>query len=137
MRNVAFLIVGDLAIAVYGAQSPTDEEIEESLKAFTPLNPARARSLIISDGGSPSPLQRKLLLDALGGHEHLSAVISDSPKVRGAVTALSWFNKKIKAFSKAKIGDAMTYLSIPTAQVDVVRREIKRLEKELGMTSSW
>jgi hypothetical protein len=135
MKNVAFSIVGDLAIAVYGAQNPTDEEIEESLKVFTTLNPARVRSLIISAGGSPSPLQRKLLLDALGGGEHLSAVLSDATKVRGAVTALSWFNKKIKAFARAKMAEALAHLSVPPAQFDAVQREVKRLEKELGIQS--
>jgi hypothetical protein len=131
MKNVAFAFVGDLAIAVYGAENPTDEEIAESLQAFAPLNKERVRSLIVSDGGAPSALQREQLINSVGGHAHRSAVVTDAGKVRGAVTALSWFNKNIKAFPKAKLADALVYLNVPAAQHDQVQREIRRLEAEV------
>ena len=59
------------------------------------------------------------------------AVISGSVRVRGTVAALSWFNRKIKAFPPSAVRDAIAYLEIPVSRTDLIEREVRKLRFEL------
>jgi len=53
--------------------------------------------------------------------------------VRGIVTALSWFNPNIKAFSTIQIPAAMEYLKVAKPDQPALMAEIDRLKASLGI----
>lgn len=132
MKNVAHKIIGDWFVAVWGENPPTEEEGRLILSVFKTLDFSRMRMLVFTRGGAPTPAQRKAMNEALQGTSFTTAIVTDVTLVRGVVTALSWFNSSIKAFSTAQVEDAFRYLQIPTTQYDLFRREVRRLEAELS-----
>jgi hypothetical protein len=131
-RNSVFSFVGHTAISLYGDVGPTDQETRASIEAFTNKDISRLRALVITDGGTPSAAQRKAFNDALNGRDFPAAVISSAMIARGAVTAMSWFNPKLRAFAPDALADAFRYLGIPPRDDERVWAEVKRLEVELG-----
>ena len=88
---------------------------------------------VFTDRGEPTAPQRRALNDPLGGRTVPVAVVSGSVRVRGTVTALSWFNRKIRAFPPWALGDAIAYLEIPASRTDLIERELHKLRIELGV----
>jgi len=132
-KNCAFSFIGNIAIAVYGENDPRDDETHAGIVAFTSRDVARLRALVITDGGAPSAAQRKSFNDALKGRNYPSAVVSNAVITRGIVTALSWFNPKIRAFHPDATADALKYLDITPPEYPRIWAEVKRLEAELGV----
>jgi hypothetical protein len=77
-------------------------------------------------------VQRRILNDVLAGRAVPVAVVSSSPRIRAVVTALSWFNRRIKAFPPTGLRDAIAYLEIPASRTDLIMREMAKLRHELG-----
>ena len=132
MKNVAIKVIDRLFLVVYGAANPTDEEWDEYLDLVKRHGIERTMQLIFTDGGEPSAPQRRVLNELLGGRTVPVAVVSGSVRVRGTVTALSWFNRKIRAFPPSALRDALAYLEIPVSRTELIEREMRRLRLELG-----
>jgi len=94
------------------------------------LQPGRWCALVVGDG-LPSASQRQ----ALRAHtSHLMAgariaVVSDSIKTRGAVTALSWFDSGYRSFARSRMLDALDYLQITDV---VMSSSVRDLAHALG-----
>jgi hypothetical protein len=132
MKNVAIKVIDRLFLVVYGTTDPTDEEWDAYLELVKRHGIDRTMQLIFTEGGEPSAPQRRKLNELLGGHPVPVAVVSGSVRVRGTVTALSWFNRKIRAFPPSAMGDAIAYLEIPASRTDLIEREVRQLQAELG-----
>jgi hypothetical protein len=132
MKNVAIKVIDRLFLVVYGAANPTDEEWDEYLDLVKRHGVERTMQLIFTEGGEPSAPQRRVLNELLGGRTVPVAVVSGSVRVRGTVTALSWFNRKIRAFPPSALRDAVAYLEIPVSRTELIEREMRKLRLELG-----
>jgi hypothetical protein len=132
MKNIAIKVVDRLFIVVYGASDPTDEEWRGYLDLVEHHGVERTMQLVATDGGEPTSAQRRELNHLLGGRAVPVAVVSGSARVRGTVTALSWFNRRIKAFPPSGLRDALAYLEIPASRTELIEREIDNLRRELG-----
>lgn len=132
MRNIAIKVVDRLFIVVYGPDGPSDEEWEGYLKDVERHGIDRTQQLIVTPGGGPSAAQRTRLNALLAGRSVPVAVMSDSTRIRSVVTALSWFNRLIRAFPLTGLHDALAYLEIPASRADLIDREIRRLRGSLG-----
>ena len=132
MKNVAIKVIDRLFLVVYGASNPTDEEWKYYLEVTQQHGIDRTTQLIFTDGGGPTSTQRKYLNDLLAGRTVPVAVVSSSVRVRGTVTALSWFNRKIRAFPPTALREAVAYLEIPASRTDLIARELEQLRRELG-----
>jgi hypothetical protein len=132
MKNMAFKVIDRLFLVVYGASNPTDEEWKYYLEVTEQHGIDRTTQLIFTDGGGPTSTQRKYLNDLLAGRTVPVAVISGSATIRGVVTALSWFNRKIKAFPPSGLGDALAYLEVPATRAELIDREMNKLRLTLG-----
>jgi hypothetical protein len=132
MKNVAIKVIDRLFIVVYGATDPTDEEWGDYLKLVERHGIDRTMQLVFTQGGGPSSAQVRLLNELLAGRPVPVAVVSGSPRVRATVTALSWFNRRIKAFSPVALPEALAYLGIPASRTDLIRREAEKLGAEIG-----
>jgi hypothetical protein len=131
-KSMAFKVIDRLFLVVYGTANPTDEEWGEYLERTKRHGVDRTMQLIFTDGGEPSAPQRRKLNELLGGHPVPVAVVSGSVRVRGTVTALSWFNRRVRAFPTSAWRDAIAYLEIPASRADLIEREMQKLRLELG-----
>lgn len=131
MKNIAIKVVDRLFIVVYGAKDPTDDEWRDYLALVRRHGIDRTMQLIFTDGAKPTSAQYGTLNDLLGGRNVPVAVVSASARVRGTVTALSWFNRQIRAFPPQGFRDALDYLEIPASRIELIEREVARLRDEL------
>ena len=132
MKNLAIKVVDRLFIVVYGAHDPTDAEWDAYLSLAEQHGLDQTAQLICTVGGEPTATQRRKLNERLGGRPVPVAVVSGSPRVRATVTALSWFNRRIKAFQPTALAEALEHLEIPASRTELVAREIRRLRASLS-----
>ena len=131
MWNMAFTAVDRTMIAVYRDREPTDDEWTTYLEAVAEHGLDHSRHHIVTDGGGPNPNQRKRLNELLAGRASPVAVVTGSTAVRGITTALSWFNREIRAFSHAEFEGALRHLKIPVEQAAIYRSRVKILQSQL------
>jgi hypothetical protein len=129
---MAFKVIDRLFIVVYGPHDPTDAEWESYLADVEHHGIDRTMQLISTEGGGPTSTQRRYLNDLLAGRSVPVAVMSGSAAIRGVVTALSWFNRKIRAFPPTGLRDAIAYLEIPGSRTELIEREMAKLRLSLG-----
>lgn len=142
MKTMAFGKVDKFVVVVHSKEPPLDDEwneyIQFNIRTFTPGD--MMKFLAVTDGGAPTTTQRMILNEKLSeyvrGNKHLlrSAIVTSSTFVRGVVTALSWFNSGICAFSPTNLEDAMNYLEIPPQYHAEIRLLIKKLRTNLPAT---
>jgi hypothetical protein len=131
MKNVGYALLGNVFVAVWGRSNVSDAEFPQVLDVFRRLDFDSVRMLVVTEGGGPTPIQRKSMNNVLDGKELLTAVVTDDIVIRGTVTALSWFNKKIRSFPAASLDDALEYLDVPDAQIELVVREVDVLRSQI------
>lgn len=124
-----------LVILVHAKDAPTDPEWDTYCGDVRTWATSIRGILVISEGGGPNSLQRGQMEVALDRERYTgkTAVVTLSRVARGIVTAMSWFNPGIKAFSTIQIPNALDYLEIPKAEHDSVQREIKALRVKLQL----
>ncbi len=132
MKNMAVKVVDRLFIVAYGAASPTPEEWADYLELVAHHGVDRTAQLIWTAGGEPTPAQRDKLNRLLAGREVPVAVVTGSARVLLTVTALSWFNRGIRAFRPSGLYGALTYLEIPTTRGPLIERELNKLRDEVA-----
>ena len=132
MKNMAFKVIDRLFIVAYGTEDPTDDEWVTYLQDVERHGIDRTMQLISTEGGGPTSTQRRYLNELLAGRSVPVAVMSGSAAIRGVVTALSWFNRKIRAFPPTGLRDTITYLEIPRSRADMIERELTKLRLSLG-----
>lgn len=107
--------IGNTVICVLNAVAPSDQQWDEYMKVvkklFGEVGFEAASSLSITDGGAPTGAQRSLVNDFLKGRSARTSIISSSSLVRGAVTALSWFNPAIKTFAPQRTREALGHIA--------------------------
>ncbi len=130
-KTMAVKVVDRLFLVAYGTADPTDEEWDAYLDLVKHDGIERTMQLIYTDGGEPSAPQRQVLNELLRGRSVPVAVVSGSIRVRATVTALSWFNRKIRAFPPSALRDAIAYLEIPISRTDLIEHELRQLRLDL------
>lgn len=123
---MAFRAIEGVLVALHGRSNPSHDEWEAYIHYHKNSAIHCLRTLVVTDGGGPDAKQRAMTNEYLKGVPMVVAVCTDSTFVRGIVTAMSWFNPRIKAFSKAQIQDALEYLGIAPV---VARRIITEVTK--------
>jgi hypothetical protein len=88
---------------------------------------------VFTDGGAPNSSQRRIVNEILAGRPPIpAAVVSNSALARGVITALSWFNPKIKAFAPDEVIDAYHYLGFTSSQIQVLTPRLAQLQSQMG-----
>jgi hypothetical protein len=131
MKHMAYKVIDRLFVVVFGTAEPSDDEWTTYLGMVERHGIDKTMQLIVTDGGVPSYAQRKYLNDRLAGRNVPVAVVSASRRITTVVTALSWFNRKIKAFPPTGFREAIAYLEIPASRTELIEREIERLKLDL------
>ena len=131
MKNMAVKVVDRLFIVAYGTVSPTPEEWADYLDLVAHHGVERTAQLIWTEGGEPTPAQRDELNRLLAGREVPVAVVTGSARVLLTITALSWFNRRIRAFRPSGLRDAVAYLEIHASRTELIERELGKLRDEV------
>jgi len=137
MANMAFTFLpqvadGGLMLLVHTSRPPNDAEWGAYYAELVKQDPRRLKSLAFTDGGAPNGAQRKQVNDFLAGQSSRACVVTASAMVRGVVSALSWFNAQMKAFSPQDVDAALRYLGVLEDEMASVRVEIQLLRVKLG-----
>lgn len=132
MTNVAFkIIVGKWLLCVYGKQDATNEDVAEIIKVIRTLDLKQIRMLTYTMGGTLSAPQRKAINAVVDGYNTPLAVLIANPLARGVITALSWFNRNVKAFAPDDELEAFSYLGIPDDLHQHCSDELRRLIEDM------
>jgi hypothetical protein len=122
--------LGLLMLIRQNHNAPTDQDWDETLRLMT-LNPAemvKLKVLVVTDGGGPTPEQRKRLDRTMGGKPVLTAVVSDSMKVRFIVSSVALLSAKIQSFRKSEIEQAFKFLGLDARERRVALDNIAELD---------
>src|SRR5689334_4947114 len=107
MRTMALQRVGTCVVLIHSAVAPDDREWATYLESLTQHSAPRSKILVVTQGGAPSPAQRKELaavIDKKYGGDVPTAVMTNSQLARGVVTALGWFFPlKLRVFPLEKL----------------------------------
>jgi D-ribose pyranose/furanose isomerase RbsD len=130
--------MGLLMIIRQNQNAPSEQDWDETLRLMT-LNPAemdRLKVLVVTDGGGPTPEQRKRLDRAMSGKPVRTAVVSESVKVRFIVSSVALLTAKIQSFRKTEMEQAFKFLDLDTkerlqalqnvAEMDLLVAPVKR-----------
>jgi hypothetical protein len=131
-RTLRYELAGTLLVLVHGARSPSDVDWDDYVLA---LGASRVTGLLVAtDGAGPDGRQRVKLNDLVKqrGGSFPTAVVTGSVVARGIVTALGWFNPKLRAFAPAEIADALVYLGADPHRRDDLARRITRMRTALA-----
>lgn len=113
--------------------APLMRDMKDALKGHT--GRAQVFSLVISDGGAPNAGQRAEFAKNLDGRPLRVSVLSDSTLVRGAVTAMGWFNSEMKSFPPKESKQWLAYIPLEETEMILVRRAVAELYKKLKVTT--
>ena len=130
-RRMAFRVVERVLVLVHDAECPGDEEWFSYVQEIKRQGAFLLPQVVLTQGGRPNSVQRKLLTDVLGGRGMKVAVLSDHTMVRGVITAIGWFNRDIRAFESQDLAGAIAYLGLPKEHLGLVRGAIAGLQGEL------
>ncbi len=121
-----------LMLAVFGEDSPDDKEWKVYMKVMEKLQ-IEDRILILSAGGGPGLMQRRELEQLTRGHKGRVAVVTVSRAARGIVTALSWFDRNIKAFDPKQVTEAFKFLDVKAYETRGILRRARAMADTLGV----
>ena len=139
-RSIRYRTLGCLFLVVHSRDEASDPEWDAymlDLRQHRQRVGDSFQMMVYALGGQPTASQRARLTRALDGQAVPLAVLSESIKVRGVVTALSWFNARIRFFKPGQFDDAVRFLPAPL-DPDAVRSAVRSLCQELNVDrSSW
>lgn len=134
-RTAVARVVGNVWLFVHTKESPSDEEWAALIDGYAASDTNHhVRTLVYSEGGAPNALQRARLKQRQGGVAVPIAVLTPSSFVRAAVTAIGWFNDRVRTFSPHEIEEALTFLEIPLGKRERLRIEMAELQQEVLMS---
>lgn len=133
---------GQLLVILQDREAATDEswaalmsDVKVARAAVAGDRAHQVFGLVISDGGAPNARQRSALASTLDGQPMKAGVLSDSTLVRGAVTAMAWFNQGIRSFSPNEASKLLEYLSLTNVEIPLLRRAVGDLYKIVRVTT--
>lgn len=133
--TMMYTVIKSVAVMLHTKDSPSEGEWDETISRIDRDFGRYSCALIITEGGGPSTMQRGQMTDVFERKSFKGkvAVVTVNRIARGIVTALSWFNPNVKAFSTVQVDAALAYLEVPATDQDMVRGEIRRLRVQLGL----
>ncbi len=128
----------DYFIWMHGTEAPENDKWQASIEAMRAYVRAHDnkfdnyRGLVFTDGGAPTASQRADLNSIYGGRPVKVAVIANSAFVRAVITALTWFDLKIKAFAPKEIAAALDHIGVRPVERRRLFTELRAMEAECG-----
>ena len=129
MPNMLWAIVGDIIVVANGQQIPTDAEWDAYLKFVGEhLASAPPRAVVFSEGGGPTPAQRRRLYDLTSNSAGRVAVLTNSVMGRGITNAVQIASPyTYRMFARVEMADALAFLEEPAEAGERIEQEGDRL----------
>ena len=132
--TISFAAQGGVVVFV-NRETPSDAEwaaYQNAIESEGQLH-GLVRILVVTESGPPSPKQRQQAGELAARIKCRTAVVTDSVVQRTVVTVFSWFAIDIKAFSSARMHDALSFLALSSTQCDWCLATVTRLKAELSL----
>jgi len=132
--NLVVRRVGSLVLLRQNGETATDHEWDSLLRTIVSLRSelAKVKFIVRTDGGGPSPQQRRSLEEALGGRPARVAVVSDHLKVRFVTSTIALFQKELKSFLVKEFSQACDHLSMLESERRQAEAALKEMESDLA-----
>jgi hypothetical protein len=82
-------------------------------------------TLVLTDGGGPSSVQREELAQISGRKKYKISVVSNASIVRFMVSSIALFNPEIQSFLPADWRKGLMHLGVPSTEVKKLERAIR------------
>jgi hypothetical protein len=139
-KNIAFATLNSYVIYVGGRRPPRDDEwieLFDFVEQSGMTDGVARRCLTISEGGSPSLAQQKIMFERI--HRTLEmapgyikvAIVTPSTFARGVGLALSLLSPSFKVFRPDEMAQAYAYLGITPAFAGEIERIVQSLRATL------
>ncbi len=136
MSGIEYEAFRDLVVCAIGRDNPTDPAwdtyadflVQQQREGKPP------RGLVVTQGGAPTPSQRRLLDARLGAAAASSrvAVLTDSTFARGVVNAFALIQRGYRAFARDDLDEALRFVDVSPSDAPEVRRVMARVEGRLS-----
>lgn len=137
---MAWHFEGRIAITVHGERAPSREDWATYIETISRLpNLATVRALVVSAGGGPNAIQRGELVDLFDSDDRgatRTAIVTRSMTMRGIATAISWFNRGLKAFKPSEMDAALVYLEFGSTERAIAKTTVVALQRGFRTTSN-
>lgn len=132
--NMVVRRVGTMLLLRQNHETATDDEWKHLLDVLISLRAdlPKLKIMVRTDGGGPSPQQRRSLEDALAGTPARVAVVSDHLKVRFVTSTIALFQKDLRSFMTKEIGQAYEHLSMSDTERRHCEKALKEMEADLA-----
>ncbi|MGC4091219.1 MAG: hypothetical protein QM756_25750 [Polyangiaceae bacterium] len=130
-RNYVQRLVGDVRLLALGSRQQTDAEFEEHLAEAIAMGPSVRRVIVAIQGAPTMSADRRAKLDRAGLLVPPTAVLSDSPLIRGILTALCWLGANARPFPPNGVEQACEFLGVPSLERPALTRELSAMFAEL------
>ena len=132
--NAHCAIIGRIFIAIHTKTAPSEAEWSPMCASIanTSKLAANAGGLVFTDGGAPSPAQRKQLNEAMGGNDIPIAVMSHALIPRFVNASISLFIKSIRSYSPEEFPQAIEYLQITQEERKVLTPILLEVQQQMG-----
>ncbi|WP_437504459.1 hypothetical protein [Sorangium sp. So ce1099] len=143
MKTMAFGTVGEVFVLLHGNLPPSDEDWLRYLDAWVAhfQGRTRARTLIVTEGGAPSPAQwQRMMAHPCSSLFRLPGnfcLVTESTFVRGVVDgmdtpALNPFTGQYQVFARGEIVDALRALNASPVEQRAAVALVEQLRQTLG-----
>lgn len=125
-----------ILIVVHAVQPPTDAEWNDSLRYVEDHLPGLTRlNVLVRAESGPNAIQRARLGAVIERIPTRTAVLSESPIVRGVVIAMGWMDlQKINSFGPKAVHEGLDYLELERPRHGVVMAELGRMIAMVDLT---
>ena len=132
-RNMVTRRIESILILRQNKEDPSDAEWDECLRLLVADRDKypMVKVLVVTDGGGPSPAQRKRLDVALRGLSVRVAVVSESIKVRFVVSSVALLSLKIRSFRAHELELAYLHLKLTKQEQPLAQAAVSQMNKEL------
>ncbi len=126
--------VGTLLLLRQNTETASEAEWAQLLELLIALHDdlPNLKIMVRTDGGGPSPQQRRSLQAALAGSPARVAVVSDHLKVRFVVSTLALFQKDLRSFLVKELPDAYAHLSMSESERRHAQKALTEMEASLA-----
>jgi len=132
-RNLVTRRIESILILRQNKEDPSDPEWDECLRLLVADRDKypMVKVLVITDGGGPTPAQRKRLDVALRGLSVRVAVVSESTKVRFVVSTVALLSLKIRSFRAHELHHAYLHLQLTKREQPLAQAAVMEMNKEV------
>jgi hypothetical protein len=141
MKNMAFARIGNWSVIVNSRDNPTNADWEAMLEDTKTFQYRLQGTLVYTEGGSPTPRQRKQLREVLSPETRApkpTAILTSSIIVRVAVTAFNiFFRNQMLALDPSRYQEGLKHMGVPLEDWPVFLKTIEDLARVVGAKSPF